>query len=184
MIQKKFIESLKATMRPYIHSLRRLTKRKQKKIILISLDLPSIGSEHNRYLPAPIKKDKLDKAIGRLVTNKSPGSEGYPKEWYKKFKEVLALVLLESFNWTLEKAVDQPSWRDAVISVILKQGKNKEYCGSYHPISILNVDYKLLTLQSFSDNGCDLPDLIHKDQTGFFKGCQTQAHPSCYRPHQ
>ena len=51
------------------------------KQFLISLDLLSKGSEQNRY--RPITKDELDKAIGRLVTNKSPVSNGYPIEWYK-----------------------------------------------------------------------------------------------------
>lgn len=66
---------------------------------------------------------ELNGAISTLKTNKSPGPDGFPSEWYKIFEVELMPVLLQACNTTLADGKMPPSWNEAIMSVIPKDGK-------------------------------------------------------------
>lgn len=144
------------------------------KSFLDSLDLPSIGEQQNKALLTEITIEELDSAISKLKANKTPGTDGYPSEMYKTFKPQITPMLLKCFNYVLRGGEIPQSWQEAVISIIPKQGKDKNECSSYRPISVLNVDYKLFASILSKRLEVVISELVDLDQTGFIQNRQTQ----------
>lgn len=120
---------------------------------LDSLKIPTLSSEGTK----------------NLQSSKSPGPDGYPTEFYKKFKEELTPILMKMFNEFLEKGCLPPTLSQASISLLLKKDKDPTQCGSYRPVSLLNVDVKILANILACRLERLLPKIISEDQTGFIK---------------
>lgn len=63
-----------------------------------------------------------------------------------------------------------PTLRQANISLLLKPNKNPLEYSSYRPLSLLNVDFKILSKLLALRLDRLVPSLISLDQTGFVKG--------------
>ena len=142
--------------------------------LLSSLNLPSLSEGQNKALMAKITPDEVDLAISRLKTGKAAGPDGLTAEWFKGLRGILVPILVKTFNYVLQTKETPPSWKDAVITVIPKEGKDRTECGSYRPISILNLDYKLFTSILTQRLDSLWPILIKNDQVGFIRQRQTQ----------
>lgn len=141
---------------------------------LAKLNLPKVTDKQNEQLISEITSKEINLAISKLKTNKTPGADGYPSEWYKTYREILIPVLQKTFNWVLKKGEIPNSWREATISAIPKEDKDVMECSNYRPISVLNQDYRLFTAILARRLENILPGIIQLDQTGFIKERQTQ----------
>lgn len=142
-------------------------------------NLPSLSEKQNESLIAEITERELILSITNLKANKSPGPDGFPAEWYKKFKSELSQLLLKILNSALREGKIPQSWKEATISVIPKEGKDHTNCSSFRPISVLNTDYKIFTSILAKRLEKILPSLINTDQTGFIT--QRQTHDNIRR---
>lgn len=83
------------------------------------------------------------------------------------------MVLGKLFNWVRQGNMPPDSWREGLIVVISKDGKDISMPSGYRPITILNHDYKLFTLVLANRLAITLLGLVHPDQTGFVPGRRT-----------
>ena len=99
-------------------------------------------------------------AMKEMASNKSPGNDGLSVEFYILFWPLIGNLVVDSVNSAFGKKELSSSQKQAVISLIHKEGKDPLFIKNYRPISLLNVDYKILTV---------LNDLISVDQVGYLK---------------
>ena len=138
-----------------------------------SLDLPSLSDFQNENLIKPISVEEMNEAVTILKSGKAAGPDGYGSQWYCSLRTEIVQLLLMAFNYILQEGKIPPSWREATISVIPNEGKDRRECGNYWPISVLNLYFKLFTSIFARTLEKLLPDLINLDQNGFIHHRQT-----------
>ena len=79
-----------------------------------------------------------------MQSNKTPGNDGLNKEFYLAFFDILC-PNLKCLNYAFEVGELSTSQIQAVITLIEKKGKDKRYIKNWIPISLLNVDAKILS---------------------------------------
>jgi len=113
-------------------------------IFFKDFSLPRISTDSVQFLDSPISLNEVHDAISAMQCGKSPGSDGLPADFLKKFSSQLAHLLLNMYNESFDLACLPQTLRETSISLILKKDKDPLMCSSYRPISLLNVNVKIL----------------------------------------
>lgn len=108
--------------------------------------------------------------LSKMSKNKSPGNDGLSCEWYLFFWNVIGDFLVNVLNFGLSKGELSLSQKQAVITLIEKEGKDRCKLKNWRPISLLNVDYKIASKALAMRVEKIIHKLINTDQSGFVKG--------------
>ena len=138
---------------------------------LEGIEIPKLNEEQSKSCDGMVTEHECITALKTMKNDSSPGIDGITSAWYKVFWVKIKQQLINSLNASFSKGRLSCSQRKGVIC-LLHKGKDltrDELC-NWRPLSLTNVDYKILAKVLAIRLKRVIHLLINEDQAGFMKG--------------
>ena len=132
--------------------------------------LKELTEEEQILCEGPITCSEAREELQNMAKSKTPGNDGITVEFYQALWPYIAKYMIDSFNYAYEQQMMSVSQRQGVIKLIPKPNKDKTLLTNWRPITLINVDAKLLSKCLANRLSKVVGKLISPQQTAFVKG--------------
>ena len=143
---------------------------------LEKFNLPRLNQEEVNIMNNPITSTEIEAVILKkkknLPKNKSPGPEGFTGEFYQTFREELVPIFLKLFPKMAEEETLLNSFYKATHHNSDTKTRDNIEKRKLQPISLMNIDVKVLNKIIANRIQQHIKKLIYHDQAGFIPGMQ------------
>ena len=112
---------------------------------LENISLPKLSNEQTLSCEGTISEFEMFKSLKYMKNNKSPGNDGFFKEFYEYFSDELKKSFLASIHKAFLNKRLSTSQKEVVIKMLGKKDKDKRFIKNWKPMPLVNTDMEIIS---------------------------------------
>jgi exonuclease III len=134
-------------------------------------EMKKLQGQELEALGRPITLPEIENTLFKgMKKGKAPGNDGLTIEVYRALWKTISLPLMSCYEESIKEGMLPPSQRQSIIRLIKKKDRDPSDIKNWRPISLMNVDSKLLSCALANRLKPLIPKIISKAQLGFVQG--------------